>query len=427
MPSLSQQQLVSDEVQEIISYQPGWVIRRGNALFLLIILTLLGIACFISYPDIVKASVRIVSTDGPKGIYAKKEGRLEKLFIKNQDTVSKGQTLAYVQGTGRYEDVIQLKDWIEKAEPIAATGNIETLQSNRLPLLVELGDLQPAYQDFQTSLAETMQVLSDGYYQQKKQALLKDIQYQSSLRNNLQHQKSLEEKDFELMKTEHDAKAKLAEEKVIAPLELNQDKSKLISKQQALEQVSSQIISSDVVTHTKSKEILELQKFVTDQRQVFRSMLLKLKSNVEEWLLQHVITAPENGIVEFTSFLQENQQIAPGQELFYVQTGAQGYYAEMKAGQTSLGKIKKGQKVLIHLESYPSTEYGHLDGTISYIGSMPNQRDSFLVRVELPAGLKTNYNKQVEFRNNLSASGQIITDNRKLIQRLFGGLENLIK
>ncbi len=427
MPAISQQQLVSDEVQEIISYKPGWVIRKGNLIFLFVLFALLGLAFIIRYPDVVKGSVRIAAVNAPKMLTAKTEGRLEKLLVKNGQPVKKGQSLAYIQSTGLHEQVINLKHWLEKTEQYVEAGNIGTLLSDRTPVLNELGELQPAYQDFQNIMAETMQVLSNGYYQQKKQALVKDIQYQSSLQQNLEKQKGIQLQDYALQKIEHDAMQQLAQEKVIAPIEYNQDKSKLLSKEQALEQMSAQLISSDVSKHNKSKELLELQKFVTDQKQIFRSALLALKSKVEEWEERFIVTSSEDGKLEFTSFLQENQLLSNGQELFFVQPGGSKYYAEMKAGQTSLGKIKTGQKVLIRLESYPSTEFGHVNGTIAYIASMPNGRDSFLVRVELPAGLTTNYNKEIFFRNNLSATAEIITDERKLIERLFGQLKSITK
>lgn len=427
MPAISQEQLVSDEVQEIISYKPGWVIRKGNLIFLFVLSALLGLAFIIRYPDVVKGTVRIAAVNAPKMMTAKTEGRLEKLLVKNGQIVKRGQSLAYIQSTGLHEQVINLKHWLEETEQDVEAGNTGVLLSNRPPALNELGEIQPAYQDFQNTMAETMQVLSNGYYQQKKQALVKDIQYQSSLQQNLEKQKDIQLQDYALQKIEHDAMQQLAQEKVIAPIEYNQDKSKLLSKEQALEQMSSQLISSDVSKHNKSKELLELDKFVTDQKQLFRSSLLALKSKVEEWEERYIVTSSEDGKLEFTSFLQENQLLNNGQELFFVQPGGSKYYAEMKAGQNSLGKIKTGQKVLIRLESYPSAEFGYVSGTIAYIASMPNGRDSFLVRVELPAGLTTNYNKEIFFRNNLSATAEIITDERKLIERLAGQLKNITK
>jgi HlyD family secretion protein len=115
------------------------------------------------------------------------------------------------------------------------------------------------------------------------------------------------------------------------------------------------------------------------------------------------------------------------QELFYIQPVKTEYYGEMMTAQKGLGKVAKGQKVLIKVESYPSQEFGWINGTVDYISSMPNRRDSFIVKVILPRGLRTNFNQDIYFRNNLSGSGDIITRDRRLIERLLGDLSVIIK
>ncbi|HMR93265.1 MAG TPA: hypothetical protein PKC69_13160 [Chitinophagaceae bacterium] len=60
--------------------------------------------------------------------------------------------------------------------------------------------------------------------------------------------------------------------------------------------------------------------------------------------------------------------------------------------------------------------------SITYITNIPSRTDSFLLKAVLPHGLHTNYNKQLFFRNNLAASAEIITDDRRLLYRLIGGL-----
>jgi HlyD family secretion protein len=138
-----------------------------------------------------------------------------------------------------------------------------------------------------------------------------------------------------------------------------------------------------------------------------------------------VLVAPENGKVMFISSLQENELISSGQSLFYIQPDETPYYAELLLSQRGLGKVKMGQRVILKPEGYPGEEYGHLNGFISYISYMPNRRDSFLAKLNLPMGLKTNYNKDIFFRNNLSASAQVITDDRKLFDRLLGQLNKV--
>ena len=88
-------------------------------------------------------------------------------------------------------------------------------------------------------------------------------------------------------------------------------------------------------------------------------------------------------------------------------------------------KQSDATKVMIKVESYPNNEFVYLTGTVSYVSNLANRRDSFLVKVSLPEGLQTNYNKNIFFRNDLSAQAEIITDNRKLFDRLTGQLKKI--
>ena len=108
---------------------------------------------------------------------------------------------------------------------------------------------------------------------------------------------------------------------MIAPLELNEYKSKLLAKEQNLKQAGTQITNSDINTHSKQKEILDLQKTMTDQQQRFYSSLLELKSKIEEWIQRFVLTASEDGKLMFVNTLQENELITAGQVLFYIEPG----------------------------------------------------------------------------------------------------------
>ena len=418
-------ELISDEVQEVISFRPHWMVRKGNAFFLLILLSLLLLTWVIKYPDIVNGSARLMALNPPKLVSSKAEGKLEKLFVKNEQWVFKGQHLAFIESTGNYDEIMTLKVWIDEKVAGSNSDNYKLLKSNPLPTLDNLGELQPAFRLFQNEFLQTKQTLASGYYDKKRNALTKDLQYLHSLKDNINQQQQLSVEDRQLLEKEYKAYEKLAEEKVIAPLELNQYKSKLLAKEQILKQSGSQITNNDISSHNKRKELLDLQKTVTDQQQQYFSSLLNLKSEVEKWIQQYVVLASEDGQVLFISSLQENEQISAGQGLFYIEPKQTKFYAELMTGQKGIGKIEPGQKVMLKVESYPSTEFGYLTGTISYIAKMPNRRDSFQLKVDLPKGLQTNYNKTIYFRNNLLAQAEIVTDNRRLSDRLMGQLKQV--
>src|SRR5882757_6529464 len=96
-PLQSKNELLTDEVEEVISYRPHWIVRRGNFLFLLIILFLILLSCIVKYPDIIKASTRLVALNPPKLVVARTEGKLMKLFINNGAAVQKNQALGYMK------------------------------------------------------------------------------------------------------------------------------------------------------------------------------------------------------------------------------------------------------------------------------------------------------------------------------------------
>ena len=183
-----------------------------------------------------------------------------------------------------------------------------------------------------------------------------------------------------------------------------------------------QIVNNSLATRNKQEELMELEKQVIDQRQRYQSALHTLKSKIEDWLQQYVVVAPEKGKVLFAATLQENQMLQAGQELFYVEPIQTTYYAEMMTAQKGLGKIKDGQTVVIKADSYPSEEFGYLKGSVHHIAAITARTDSFLVKVVLPQGLKTSYNKTLYFRNNLYAQGEVHTDSRRLLQRLLAQL-----
>ncbi len=420
-------ELVSDEIKEIISHRPHWIIRKGNVFLFLIVASLLAGTFFISYPDIVKAPMKIVAANAPKLLTAKTEGKLVKLLVTNEQNINTSDALAYLQSTANHDEVLLLKDWISATEEKVILDSLEILINKSLPVLSSLGELQPAYQEFQGVNHQTLAILQNGYYLKKKAALLKDLQYLNAQDEVIRNQKEISEKDYELQTIEFKAKESLAKDKVIAPLEFNQDKSKLLAKQQNLEQVSTQIISNAPAIHGKRKELLELEKTMADQKQSFLSALFNLKSKTDEWLLRFVVIAPEGGKLEYASFLQENQMLATGQELFYIVPDQQNHYGQMLASQNGIGKIKSGQPVLIKISGYPYTEFGSLKGRVEYISETPYKDSGFLVKVSLTDGLKTNHHKVLKFRNSLSAQAEVITDDRRLLERLLGQITDMIK
>ncbi|MGI8638317.1 MAG: hypothetical protein ACR2KZ_23230, partial [Segetibacter sp.] len=87
----------------------------------------------------------------------------------------------------------------------------------------------------------------------------------------------------------------------------------------------------------------------------------------------------------------------------------------------NFGKVKKGEKVLLKFPSYPSQEFGSVTGELDYISAIPAD-SGYMAKIILPHGLVTSYNKEVQYREGLTARAEIITKNMRLIERLYYNL-----
>ncbi|PCH51908.1 MAG: HlyD family secretion protein, partial [Flavobacteriaceae bacterium] len=106
-------QIRSEEVQEILSYVPNWMVRYGNTLVLLLILLLLLITWFVKYPDVITAEVVVTTKIPPEKIYAKSTGKIETIMVNNKDKVTVNSFIGVIENTANYKDVLLLKSIVD--------------------------------------------------------------------------------------------------------------------------------------------------------------------------------------------------------------------------------------------------------------------------------------------------------------------------
>lgn len=78
-----------NEVNEIISKKPPFIVRWG-IMFLFFLLIFIGvISWFVKYPDTVLSLATLTSINPPKTVITNINGKLIKLFVKENESVSK--------------------------------------------------------------------------------------------------------------------------------------------------------------------------------------------------------------------------------------------------------------------------------------------------------------------------------------------------
>jgi multidrug efflux pump subunit AcrA (membrane-fusion protein) len=105
----------SEEVQEIMGRMPSWIIRWGIMVVGFIVIGLFIGSYFIKYPDRVNATISITSDNPPVKIVSPNTGRLQRLFVQQNDTVSQNDMLLILENQAIYEDVVMLKKRTSKS------------------------------------------------------------------------------------------------------------------------------------------------------------------------------------------------------------------------------------------------------------------------------------------------------------------------
>ena len=159
-----------------------------------------------------------------------------------------------------------------------------------------------------------------------------------------------------------------------------------------------------------------------------------LRDNLKVWENKYIFKAPFTGKVEFLNFWVDNQFIQSGEEVFSIIPPQNITVGQMLLPASGAGKVKNGSNVIIKLNNFPYTEFGSITGTVASISLITKEQkaqessiDSYLITVDLPQGLKTNYGEVLEFQYELGGIADIIIRDRRLIERLFDNLKSRVK
>ena len=420
-------ELRSEEVQEILTKIPHWMIRWGNALFLCLILMLLSISWFVKYPDVVAAEATITTVVPSQKEYSKMTGQVDALLVKSGEIVKENQVLAVIESTANYKDVYRLKDVLDT---IHARGTSFEFPIDSIPIL-ELGEIEVAYAVFENNY---LQYLINKRFQPLSKEAFSNSYSLSELRSRLvtlEYQKDLSLLELKYKKKDLERSASLFDQGVISEQDYENRKLNHLKAERAFESMRLSIsqVQESINNGQKTSRIIEInsiERELTLLRKVIQSFS-QLKERIKEWELRYVLKSEIEGTVFFLSHWHKNQQVNQGDLVFTVVPATNSLFvAKLKTPPRNSGKIKPGQKVNIKLENYPETEFGVLIGRVQNISAISNEDGRYLVETELPRGLTTSYRKDLEFKQEMNGIAEIVTQDLRLAERFFYRFKEIV-
>ena len=414
-------ELRSEEVQEILTRVPHWMIRWGSVLFLFLIMMLLGISWFVKYPDIIASEVLITTQIPPQKEYAKTTGKFENILVTDNELVKNNSVLAVIENTANYQDVFKLKSIIDTLK----VNNSKTFYFpfKKLPVLF-LGEMDADFSLFENAYLQYR--LNIELQPFANDATANKITVRELRRRlvNLKSQKEIQKAELNFKKKDLERNKTLFDKGIIAEQEYDNKQLEYLQAERNYKMMSSSISQlresiSNAKKTSKGTEINKTREEIILLKNVIQS-LNQLKQRIKNWELRYVLKSNIKGKVSFLSFYDKNQTVNQGDLVFtIIPTENSNFIAKLKTPRQNSGKIKIGQQVNIKLENYPDYEFGMLKGKIKNISLIPNKDGLYLIDVELPKKLITSYNKEIDFKQEMLGTAEIITEDLRLIDRFF--------
>lgn len=418
----------ADEVVEILSRHPSWMMRSGIGMLLLVFALAVGLSLVIRYPDVIVAETVVTSDDPPVAVVAFATGRIGELLVADQDTVQAGALLSVIDNPADWKAMLLLDNWLQQfPDRFNDDGDLPSLPF-RFP---QLGAVQDAYNQFRTAYNDYFAFHQIDYFGKSIAATGREIGLYADYDSVLNTQADILKEEVGLAAERLAIDSVLETKGALAPLDKQDSRAALLAKQNEATSTKRNLVQSRIRVQGLRQDIAELELRSLQERSRLRQALWSayegLRAAVRGWSQDYLLRAPVGGQVALAVAWAEGQPIAEGAEfatLIPPQRGA--VLARGRMPVNGAAKVKAGQPVKIKLADYPHHEFGLVRGEVGKVGLLPRDQ-SYQVEIRLPGGIVTSHGKELEFRQEMPGTAEIITAERSLFARIFQQLGALFE
>ncbi|PXV68999.1 HlyD family secretion protein [Dysgonomonas alginatilytica] len=424
-------ELRSEEFQEVLGSVPSWILRRGITVVAVIVLIILVGSAVFKYPDTVVTTMVLTGTTPQAPIVAKTSGKLKELNITDEQIVKTGDYLAVIENPAKTQDILKLKDYL-----FHLNVNIDSAIISIPPKDLNLGSMQSLYSSFYITSFEYHEFKRLNYYIQKIDFMRERIAQYQEYYKQLLHQKNIVDEQMKLGRSQYSRDSILNKRGVISQEDLEATKNKYLQGYLSLENMNGTLQNTQIEIARMQESLLDTEYQYIDKKNTLEAQLktymAQLLTEIQVWEQNYVFVTPIDGKVTFTNYWTENQNVVAGENVFNVIPDKSGkLIGKASMAMTRSGKVKPGQSVNIRFPSFPDNEFGMVKGFVRSISTIPSQnaedKNNYVVEIDLPDGLKTTYKKELPYLPEMEAQADIITEDMSLLERFFMPLRKIWK
>lgn len=422
--SLNNLDVRSEEVQEVLSFIPHWIVRWGITVLLFVVIAIFVMSWVVKYPDIIPSKITLVTQNPPIHILTRSAGKLTQFSLQDKNFVRADSILAVIENPAITTDVLHIVTRLKDFQKIFLGGYEEQTLQYSFPPNPQLGEIQADYAVFMQNFTtyKTFLQVDARYYESRISALSAQLRSYHELGEKLRQQQQYTARDEEMARKKYDIDKGLFQKKYMSEVEMNTSESVYLAKKSALENAHSSIVNNTIQINLLDRSILDLKQQQEEKARVtvmtLRESLNRLLSNISGWEQRYLIKAPVDGVVSLSKYWAKNQYVTVGDEVLTLIPGEQTVIGKITLPIAGSGKVKVGQKAHIKLDGFPYQEFGAIEAVINDISLVPNN-NHYVLTVMLPRGLQTTYHKTLDFKQEMQGTADIVTEDLRLIERFF--------
>jgi len=409
----------SQDVEEIIGTPPSWLAKFGTILLVMIMFLLVFLASMYNYPDVVTGKLILTTIDPPRSLRVPKDFLIERVLVKDNDSVAAMQVLIVAKTLAAFDDVSSLDTRLFNPKDESDYG----LANFDIPTEWNLGEIQEAVFEFREK-QEIYKNLKDrrldGLTTRELQRQID--QQERSIRNERARQGRLEDE----MERERE---RLAREEQLAKDGLNNDR-QLTQARRKVEIAEDNLQRSRATVRAASFDIELMRNQVESYRGGLPSTLNQaaddlrnsydaLRASVSNWMQDYTLVSPVKGVVLLDRELRAERYILRGDKIGTVIPANPGdIVGRIDLPVRGSGAVDIGQKVMVRFASYPYMEYGSVEGVVVRKGNLQSE-GRVNVDVTFPKSLLTTTGNRLEASPFMEGEASIITDDKPLLSRFL--------
>ncbi|BAU14825.1 secretion protein HlyD [Leptolyngbya sp. NIES-3755] len=370
-------------------------------------------------------SVRASSTVRPSGelrvVQAEMESTVKQILVKENQTVKRGEIIAYLEDSKLQTQNSQLRSNIQQSQ-IQLSQLEAQIRAIQRQIIAESNSTD---RSIASAEAETRRAQND--YQEKRlssQAEVQDAQVTLNLAND-------EWKRYQQLVANGAVSERQAKEKetAVQTAQARLDRARAAANpSQATIAISQENIAQQRAKGESTIAALIREQEALVQRQAeLKAQLVrdqKEQQQIERDLSKAMIRATSDGTVFQLNLSNANQVVRPGDSIAQIAPTDTPLVVKARVANQDIDKVEIGQLTQLRVEACPYSEFGVLPGRVSAIApdsnssnqSSGNNDRTFSVTVSLDQTVLTHQQRQCHIQSGMEATANIISKEETFLQ-----------